>query len=54
MKTKISKKEKKMIDYQIEYQSADAERRVELDTLIKRLSNKNIKREVELGIGYDE
>ena len=43
---------KKMIDYQVEYQSADAERRVELDTLIKRAYNNQQVRKIALNSAY--
>ena len=43
---------KKMIDYQVEYQSADAERRAELDTLIKRAYNNQQVRKIALNSAY--
>lgn len=35
-KDELKEWKKKMIDYQVEYQTASAERRVELDKLIKQ------------------
>ena len=43
---------KKMIDYQVEYQSADAERRLKLDTLIKRAYNNQQVRKIALNSAY--
>ena len=42
----------KMIDYQIEYQSADRPRRKELDTLIKRAYNNQQVRKIALNSAY--
>ena len=43
---------RKMIDYQIEYQSADKPRRKELDTLIKRANNNQMVRKIALNSAY--
>ncbi len=43
---------KKMIEYQIEYQSADKPRRKELDTLIKRANNNQMVRKIALNSAY--
>ena len=43
---------KKMIEYQVEYQSADAERRAELDNLIKRAYNNQQVRKIALNSAY--
>ena len=43
---------KKMIEYQVEYQSADAERRAELDVLIKRAYNNQQVRKIALNSAY--
>ncbi len=43
---------KKMIEYQVEYQSADKERRIELDTLIKRANNNQMVRKIALNSAY--
>ncbi|SVC94509.1 uncharacterized protein METZ01_LOCUS347363, partial [marine metagenome] len=43
---------KKMIEYQVEYQRADKERRAELDTLIKRANNNQMVRKIALNSAY--
>ncbi len=43
---------RKMIEYQIEYQSADKPRRKELDTLIKRANNNQMVRKIALNSAY--
>ena len=43
---------RKMIEYQIEYQSADKPRRRELDTLIKRANNNQMVRKIALNSAY--
>ena len=41
-----------MIEYHVEYQSADAERRAELDVLIKRAYNNQQVRKIALNSAY--